>query len=471
MTSGQSRDFIHHSLLVLGSQLAVFASALVKALIVPLVLGVSDYGYWQLYVFYTIYVGIFSFGYNDGIYLKYGGHRFEELPLAKLRASNVMHVLLLILGVTVVVLGAGLVADPLRKIVFFAVAANIFVLGTIGNISLSLQAVGRMKGYAFLNAADKIFFTIALAALVYPELRTFSFLITIDLAGKIAVLIALILRYPQLYAGSFASMAAALLEFRENLRSGIQLMVANLSGMLVLGIGRIFIEYFESVENYSHYAFASSISNIMLMCITSMSVVIYPALRRQPDASYLRHFEKINNNYSSFSIILMTSYFAAIAFILQVATSYKPVLEFLNIVFAITVLQGKMQLVNNTFYVALRLERAMLRANLISLLFAIGLSTLGYMVTQSVVSIAYATLLTMLLRVYASEIFLRRQMAGIFSNGPLLEVAVLSGFLALTTFASPIAGCLAWCGVVVLVALKDRRQIAVAVHKVWNRGK
>jgi O-antigen/teichoic acid export membrane protein len=366
---------------------------------------------------------------------------------------------------------AAFASDPAREFIFFSVAVNILVLGITGNISLVLQAVNRMKGYAFLNAADKIFFTIALVALFAPELRTFWFLIAVDLVGKIAVLIALLFRYPQLYAGSFAGMAVALMEFRENLRSGIQLMAANLSGMLVLGIGRIIIEYFGSVEIYSYYAFAISLANIVLVSIASMSVVIYPNLKRQEDVSYLRHFERVNSAYSDFSLLLITSYFAALAFILHVATSYAPVVEFLNVVFVITVLQGKMQLVNNTFYMALRLEGAMLRANLISLLIAGGLSTLGYMLTQSVVSIAYATLLTMLLRVYASEIFLRRHMAGPWSNGPLLEAAVLAGFLALTTFASPIAGCLAWSVVIVWVTLKHRGQIVVTVRKLRNRGR
>lgn len=468
--SRYSAEFMRHFLLVFGSQLVVLASGLIKALVVPIVLGVSDFGYWQIYVFYTAYVGVFTLGHNDGIYLKYGGCRFEELPFATLRASNVMHVLLLTLGAAGVAVGAMLSTDPFREMVFFAVAVNILVLGATSNISLSLQAVNRMKGFAFLNAADKIFFTIALVALFDPGLRTFWFLIAVDLVGKTVVLAALLLRYRQFYAGRFAGMAVALTEFRDNLRSGIQLMVANLSGMLVLGIGRIIIEYFGTIDSYSHYAFATTLANVVLMSVTAMSVVIYPSIKRQKEENYLDKFEKTNAAYSAFSIIIMTSYFASAAFILFFATGYAPVIEFLNVVFVITVLQGKMQLVNNTFYKALRLEGAMLRANLVSLLIATGLSALCYMFTQSLISIAYATLLTMLLRVYASEIFLRRHMAGLWSNGPLIETAMLVGFLTLTTFASPIAGFTVWLGAVVLVTLKIRRQIAAIVGEVRSRG-
>ena len=90
MTARLASDFGRHFLLVFGSQLVVLASGLIKALVVPVVLGVSDYGYWQIYVFYAVYVGVFTLGHNDGIYLKYGGYRFEELPFATLRASNMI---------------------------------------------------------------------------------------------------------------------------------------------------------------------------------------------------------------------------------------------------------------------------------------------------------------------------------------------------------------------------------------------
>ena len=462
--------FIAHSLLVFGSQTLVVLTGLVKALVVPVLLGVSDFAYWQLYVFYTVYVGLFTLGHNDGIYLKYGGYRFEDLPFAKLRASNAMHAVLLILGMALVALMAATASDPLRKIVFFAIAANIPVIGIAGNISLSLQAVNRIKDFAFLNAADKIFFSVALFALFYPEMRTFWFLILIDLVSKTSVLVALLFRYRQLYAGSFEGIAPALLEFRGNLRSGFQLMVANLSGMLVLGIGRIIIEYWGSLDGYSYYAFATSVAGIVLMSVTAMSVTIYPILKLQGKSSYSYFFEQANSAYLVFALGALISYFMAAAFIILVATSYAPVLEFLNVVFAITVLQGKMQLVNNTFYKALRLEGAMLWANLTSLLIASALSLLGYKLTGSVLSIAYATLLTMVLRVYASEIFLRRHMESPRSYRPLLEIALLTGFLALTSFASPIAGCFAWLSVVVLAMLIWRAQIMVTVRKLWQRA-
>lgn len=53
--------------------------SVVMSLIVPKVLGVEQFGYWQLFIFYAGYVGFFHFGLNDGIYLKLGGSDYDNL--------------------------------------------------------------------------------------------------------------------------------------------------------------------------------------------------------------------------------------------------------------------------------------------------------------------------------------------------------------------------------------------------------
>ena len=52
---------------------ANFVTLLISVLLnlfVPKLLGVKEYSYWQLYVFYSSYVGFLHLGWVDGIYLK-----------------------------------------------------------------------------------------------------------------------------------------------------------------------------------------------------------------------------------------------------------------------------------------------------------------------------------------------------------------------------------------------------------------
>jgi len=57
---------------------SLFVSVMV-ILILPKAVGVEDYGYFQLYLFYSTYVGFLHFGWIDGIYLKTGGEKYKNL--------------------------------------------------------------------------------------------------------------------------------------------------------------------------------------------------------------------------------------------------------------------------------------------------------------------------------------------------------------------------------------------------------
>ena len=78
MNSKIKKIFQDMSYSVLANGINTFVS-MVLVFIVPKALGVKEYSYWQLYTFYITYTGFFHFGWADGIYLKYGGKKYEEL--------------------------------------------------------------------------------------------------------------------------------------------------------------------------------------------------------------------------------------------------------------------------------------------------------------------------------------------------------------------------------------------------------
>ena len=55
------------------------AMGVLQSLLVPKLLGITQYGYWQLFIFYTSYVGFFHLGLNDGVYLIFGGKSRKEI--------------------------------------------------------------------------------------------------------------------------------------------------------------------------------------------------------------------------------------------------------------------------------------------------------------------------------------------------------------------------------------------------------
>ena len=68
--------------------------SVLMSMIVPKLLGVEDYSYWQLFIFYIGYVGFSHFGLTDGIYLRLGGSVYEELDYVKYKTQLVLSLLI-----------------------------------------------------------------------------------------------------------------------------------------------------------------------------------------------------------------------------------------------------------------------------------------------------------------------------------------------------------------------------------------
>ncbi|WEV42229.1 hypothetical protein OZX57_01690 [Bifidobacterium sp. ESL0682] len=66
--------------------------SILQSLIIPKMLGVTQFGYWQLYLFYVSYVGFFHLGLSSGIYLKMGGVPRDEMDKGSVKSQFVFGV-------------------------------------------------------------------------------------------------------------------------------------------------------------------------------------------------------------------------------------------------------------------------------------------------------------------------------------------------------------------------------------------
>ena len=57
--------FLKNIIMAFSAQGLSLIISIMMSLVMPYFLGVVDYSYWQLYIFYIGYVGFFHFGLND----------------------------------------------------------------------------------------------------------------------------------------------------------------------------------------------------------------------------------------------------------------------------------------------------------------------------------------------------------------------------------------------------------------------
>ncbi|MEG1151127.1 MAG: hypothetical protein RSD51_03475 [Malacoplasma sp.] len=397
--------FIGNAKIAMVSQIIVLTLGIVKSLLIPITLSVSGYGYWQIYMFYLPYIGFCYLGYNDGIYLRYGKYDKDDLPYEKLRSSVILFLLLLFIECMIIIPLCLGISDSNKQLAIIFVLLNIPIQGIYGTIIYILQITNQIKKYCFYTLIDKVLFILYLFFFVFINNKNYLFLIIADIVTRLIVTVVLLNDNKKLIIGS-VNFKEGLSEFFINIRVGFSLMIAAFLSMLFVGIGRFFIEMSGSINEYAYYSFGMSVINLLLSCFISIGTVIYPILKRADEKSLGKQFNLLSMYFELIANVGLFIYFGCYIVIQLFFIKYAPVLKYLNILFCLAIFQGKINLINNTFYKVLREEKKMMRDNIKSTI----LFFLSCILCQNVIWIAAATTIVMCHRCYDSEKFLRKKL-------------------------------------------------------------
>ncbi|MDO5666182.1 MAG: hypothetical protein Q4G63_13150, partial [Bacteroidia bacterium] len=75
----KSSSILKNLFMVLSSNVLLLSLGIAMSLLLPIILSVDEYGYWQIYLYYSGFVGMFMLGFNDGMNLRYAGKSYNEL--------------------------------------------------------------------------------------------------------------------------------------------------------------------------------------------------------------------------------------------------------------------------------------------------------------------------------------------------------------------------------------------------------
>lgn len=416
-----------------GAQSLILIISVLRALILPKYLSVETFGYWEIYMFYTSYVGILCLGYTDGIYLRYGEYNYNQLPLKIIRSGNRVFIGMLsaftILSIFVICF---FVDNENVKFALFYSALNILILGVTTMYIYVFQITNMFKKYSIFSVLDKLLVFLTIIILLVSNEWNYKYLINVDLFAKFLVLLLLIKNTPELIFGQIEKFKTSYCHLTQNITVGIKLMIANLMSMLLIGTGRFIVQYYGDIADFAVYSFGISLTGLVLVAVTSFGLVLYPAVKRVDQEHYPELFDKINSFNRLLGLTSILLYFPVFLFVKYYYSQYGSVLVYLNILFVLIFMQCKIGMLNNTFYKALREERNLLWANLSCVFLFLILALMGFFLIPEMWVIAACTLVAMSYRCYSSEVFLCRKLSICFNKRNYIEIGVMIVFLAST---------------------------------------
>lgn len=235
------KNFLRDFGFVISSNLITLGISTIVILVVPKMIGVKEYGYWQLFLFYTNYTGLFSLGWLDGIYLRYGGKNYNELNKNLFHSQFWMLIFLQLIFV-VIILGFGNFLISSEKDIFILNALSLYLLISTAQsfFKFVLQMTNRIGEYSKLTILSNAIYFVSVILLLFLNFRDFQVLIATFIFGNlVAMFYGLFVLKDLFVRKNNIKFFWSWKESWNNISVGSQLLIANAAAMLIIGIVRM----------------------------------------------------------------------------------------------------------------------------------------------------------------------------------------------------------------------------------------
>ena len=449
----------------LAQALSLFLSILLS-LIIPKFLDFEGYGYWQLFLFYIGYVGIFHLGYIDGVYLRMGGKQYYDLGFCVLgKELRILTIMQIIISMIIVAFSWLFVTDSNRSFIIAMTALYLPAMNLSNYFGYIFQAVNRTQLYSISVMIDKLFVLLGVMALLIFRAENVIPYIVIYVLSKYICLLYCMWNGKELLTHSCKINISIWKDYLENISVGIKLMISNLVGMLVLGVGRMIIDEIWGIETFGKFSMSISLINFSLQFIEQISMVMFPTLR-VINQDRLYDVFKIGQRY--LGVILsfaMIFYFPIRWFMYYWLPDYYDSMIYLALLMPICIFDGKMNVLCTTYFKVLREEKKLLLINVASLVCSCLLSFLGGYLFNSMIVIVLGMVLTIMLRCVISEFILGKVMHIKISKNTCWEI-VLSGVFMIGSYVLEFKqGAFLYCAFYILYFSRNYKFLKILLHR------
>ena len=421
---------------MLNANIITFFISTMVVLIIPKMIGVPEYGMFQLYIFYTSYAGFLLFGWNDGIYLRFGGYDYDRLDKTAISSQFYMSLVFqIIIFLSLLTIQPFLLENQLSSIKIF-ILTSVLITNSSGILLSTFQATNKFKQFSISQISGRLTYIILTLIFVVQGTANFITIIVCDLIGKVITFCVALYFSRDIVCRKISDIHFDYKEAYRNISVGIKLMFANIASMLIIGFVRFGIERTWDVATFGKVSLTLSISNMMMIFINAVGIIMFPILRRT-------NHEKLSSIYSTMRDFLMVIllgfliiYYPLKTIMVAWLPQYAESLLYMSLVFPIFIYEGKMALLINTYLNTLRREKVMLKINLFSMVLSLFIT---YMTTQVFVNLELVILNIVILlsiRSVIAECYLARELNIKVKKDIVLELLLTTVFIVTGWFVN-----------------------------------
>jgi len=334
----------------------------VTGIVLPLSLSYDSYGYYKLFGLYLLYVGVFHFGFIDGIFLKYAGIDYNDLN--KKNFSKYFRFLLILqITMTLLVCLASIIfLDGDRRLVFVLVSLNVMPWNLLTYFQMISQITSRFKEYSLRNILYSILSMIFMITLVLIGDKNYLHYIIVQIVVNIILVIYYLFTYKDITMHKSKVDKTSIVSYQESMaesdktsirsifKLGIPLLLSNLVVVLIVNLPKQVVDIAFSVKDFAIFAFAFSLLSFITLFINAMSTVLYPSLMRSSESRRDDLYTPLSNGLSMLSIAALMGYFVLKIIVINYIPKYEDSIETLLFLFPSVMIISQIQIIKQNYF-------------------------------------------------------------------------------------------------------------------------
>lgn len=350
--------------------------SMIITLLIPKLIGIEDYGYFQLYNFYVTFLGIFHLGWVDGIYLKIGGENYNSLDNGEYSKQFhlfiFMELLISLMFITSIFV---FISDKNKAFVLAASMICMVVYNSTIFIQFILLATNEIRKYSILIIGDRLVYLLLIFGAVLCQKVEYRILILCDLfARSITLCYSFYSNKELLKLNKISRISSTISNAIDNIRIGYKVTFGGVAGIFIIGIARFFIENKWGIETFGKVSLSLTVSNLLMVLVNSVSLVMFPALRRMDQKNLPKLYSNIRNTLMAVLLGMLVFYYPFKEILSMWLPQYSESLKYMALLFPMCIFNSKTVLLITTYLKSLRKENIIFLSNLSALFFSVTLS-------------------------------------------------------------------------------------------------
>lgn len=425
--------FILNLSTTLFSQIFIMLVSVFLSFILPKFLSLNDYSLWQVFVFYSSYTGVFLLGINDGFIIKNAGKNYEDLSLKTISFKFYLSFLLeLILGIIICII---IIIFNIRSRLFIYISLVIYMIfqNSFALLGSYHQATNNNKLYSKACVFERIIFLLISGILLLFKLNNYFYFIIINLISIFLTMIYLFFKSKLLITLNISNIKKEFIDLFSDMQIGFKVMIANLSGTLIMGGCRMIIDNNWDVTMFGKVSLAISMLQLFLTFVNKAGIVLFPAMK---SISLKKNKEIFKILYFLLVIItplLLICYFPFKFLITIWLTNYIESIQFFSILIIVCIFESKMNLIYSTYLKMFRQENIYLLFNFLSAIIFLILSVLTLVFSLGIYILLLTVIISLSIRDLLSGFYILHRI-DISSKFETIEYLIILLYLFLSLY-------------------------------------